>query len=58
MEYWKLKYLAPGKRRRAIGYLKALRRFLDAQLPKRTAQSTLVLDTWNVGNVDNNRFGN
>ncbi len=21
MEYWKLKYLEPGKRRRAIGYL-------------------------------------
>ena len=58
MEYWKLKYLAPGKRRRAIGNLKALRRFLDAQLPKRTAQGTLVLGTWNIRNFDNNRFGN
>ena len=58
MEYWKLKYLEPGKRRRAIGYLKALRRFLDAQLPKRTAQGTLVLGTWNIRNFDNNRFGN
>ena len=58
MEYWKLKYLDPGERRRAIGYLKALRRFLDAQLPKRTAQGTLVLGTWNIRNFDNNRFGN
>ena len=58
MEYWKLKYLEPGKRRRAIGYLKALRRFLDEQLPKRTAQGTLVLGTWNIRNFDNNRFGN
>jgi hypothetical protein len=48
----------PGKRRRAIGYLKALRRFLDEQLPKRTAQGTLVLGTWNIRNFDNNRFGN
>jgi exonuclease III len=58
VEYWKLKYLEPGKRRRAIGYLKALRRFLDEQLPKRTAQGTLVLGTWNIRNFDNNRFRN
>lgn len=58
MEYWKLKYLNPGERRRAIGNLKALRRFLDAQLPKRTAQGTLVLGTWNIRNFDNNRFRN
>ena len=58
MEYWKLKYLEPGKRRRAIGNLKSLRRFLDAQLPKRTAQETLVLGTWNIRNFDNNHFGN
>lgn len=58
MEYWKLKYLAPGKRRRAIGNLKSLRRFLDVQLPKRTAQGTLVLGTWNIRTIDNNRFGN
>ena len=58
MEYWKLKYLEPDKRRRAIGHLKALRRFLDVQLPKRTAQGTLVLGTWNIRNFDNNRFRN
>jgi exonuclease III len=58
MEYWKLKYLDPGRRRRAIGCLKALRRFLDEHLPKRTAQGTLVLGTWNIRNFDNNRFGN
>ena len=58
MEYWKLKYLEPGKRRRAIGYLKTLRRFLDEHLPTRTAQGTLVLGTWNLRNFDNNRFGN
>ena len=58
MEYWKLKYLPPDKRRRAVGNLKVLRRFLDAKLPQRTAQGTLVLGTWNIRNFDNNRFGN
>ena len=58
MEYWKLKYFEPDQRRRAVGHLKPLRRFLDAQLPKRTAQGTLVLGTWNLRNFDNNRFRN
>jgi exonuclease III len=58
MEYWKLKYLPPDKRHRAVGHLKALRRFLDAKLPTRTAQGTLVLGTWNIRNFDNNRFRN
>ncbi len=58
MEYWKLKYLNPDQRRRAIRYIKSLRRFLDAKLPPRTAQGTLVLGTWNIRNFDNNRFRN
>ncbi|MBC2709861.1 MAG: endonuclease/exonuclease/phosphatase family protein, partial [Desulfosarcina sp.] len=58
MEYWKLKYLNSDKRRRAIRHLKTLRRFLDAQLPQRTAQGTLVLGTWNIRNFDDNRFRN
>ncbi len=58
MEYWKLKYLDPDRRRRIIVRLKALRRFLDAQLPRRTAGGTLVLGTWNIRNFDNNRFRN
>lgn len=56
MEYWKLKYLDADRRRRAVGNLKRLRRFLDAHLPQRTAQGTLVLGTWNIRNFDNNRF--
>jgi exonuclease III len=58
MEYWKLKYLDGDRRHRAVGHLKRLRRFLDAHLPRRTAQGTLVLGTWNIRNFDNNRFGN
>lgn len=56
MEYWKLKYLDADRRHRAIDYLKRLRRFLDDHLPRRTAQGTLVLGTWNLRNFDNNRF--
>jgi exonuclease III len=56
MEYWKLKYLDADRRHRAVGYLKRLRRFLDDHLPRRTAQGTLVLGTWNLRNFDNNRF--
>ena len=58
MEYWKLKYLDPVKRSRAIHRLKTLRGFLDAKLPQRTAQGTLVLGTWNLRNFDDNRFRN
>ena len=57
MEYWKLKYLDADRRHRAVGNLKRLRRFLDDKLPRRTAQGTLVMGTWNIRNFDNNRFG-
>jgi len=57
MNYWRLRYMDKGNRRRAIGKLQALRGYLAEKLPRRTADGTLVLGTWNIRNFDDNRFG-
>jgi exonuclease III len=56
MNYWRIKYQTPASRRRTIRNLKTLRKFLDDMLPRRTAEGTLVLGTWNIRNFDDNRF--
>lgn len=57
--YWRLKTNIRGEaeRSRVAKNLLHLRKQLAKRLPVRTAESTLLLGTWNIRNFDDNRFG-
>ena len=44
-------------RARTIGGLKRIRAQMDAEMPRKTRDDTIVLGTWNIRNFDDNRFG-
>ncbi len=55
--YVPLKTLTPIKtRKRTVAGLKRLRAQLDAEMPRKTRDSSLILGTWNIRNFDDNRF--
>jgi endonuclease/exonuclease/phosphatase family metal-dependent hydrolase len=57
--YWRLKHIkSSSERSRIIVNLEKLRVQIADQLPRRTAEDTLILGTWNIRNFDDNRFGN
>lgn len=55
--YVPLKRLTPKKAKaRTIAGLRRLRTQLDAEMPQKTRDSSLILGTWNIRNFDDNRF--
>lgn len=54
--YWKLKYFASNDRSRVVKNLQRLRNQLDAEIPNRTLEDTLLLATWNIRDFDSNKF--
>ncbi len=56
--YYKIKQMTKADRQRTLGGLDLLRNQLDAEMPEKTRNATLVLGTWNIRNFDDNRFMN
>ena len=56
--YYKLRNMTPADRTRTLDGLDRLRAQLDAEMPAKTRDATLVLGTWNIRNFDDNRFMN
>ncbi|MEQ3650814.1 endonuclease/exonuclease/phosphatase family protein [Hyphomonas sp.] len=54
--YYGIKNLSKDMRARTLAGLKRLRRQLDDEMPVTTRNKTLVLGTWNIRNLDDNRF--
>ena len=55
--YKNLRYMSKSVRKRTIGGLKRIRAQMDAEMPRKTRDATIVLGTWNIRNFDDNRFG-
>lgn len=55
--YWQLKRWKTADRRRTIDHIFALREAIANTVPQRTATDTLLLATWNVRDLDSNKFG-
>ena len=56
--YWRLKYIKPASsRKRIITNIQKLRKQLETEIPKKSANDSLILGTWNIRNFDDNRFG-
>lgn len=55
--YWKLKHAPEADRKRTISSLQRLRSQLDAEIPPRSLDDTLLLATWNIRDFDSNKFG-
>lgn len=56
--YYLLRNMSKRNRKRTISGLERLRKQLDAEIPRRTRNSTVVLGTFNIRNFDDNRFMN
>jgi len=54
--YWKLKHTATADRKRTVKSLERLRKQLDAEVPPRSLEDTLLLATWNMRDFDSNKF--
>lgn len=54
--YWSLKRWDDASRTRAIDHISALRKYIAATVPRRTASDTLLLATWNIRDFDSNKF--
>ncbi len=54
--YWKLKHASEADRKRSIASLQRLRKQLDAEIPPRSLEDTLLLATWNIRDFDSNKF--
>jgi endonuclease/exonuclease/phosphatase family metal-dependent hydrolase len=55
--YWKLKHFVKDHRERTVKNLQRLRKQLDAEIPPRSLENTLLLATWNLRDFDSNKFG-
>lgn len=55
--YHGLRKLNKKHRTRTINGLKRIRAQMDALMPRKTRNATIVLGTWNIRNFDDNRFG-
>ena len=54
--YWKLKHAVEKDRKRSVKNLQRLRKQLDAEIPPRSLEDTLLLATWNIRDFDSNKF--
>lgn len=54
--YWKLKRALEIDRKRSVQNLQRLRKQLDAEIPPRSLEDTLLLATWNIRDFDSNKF--
>lgn len=54
--YWKLKYAQQADRKRTVKSLQRLRTQLDAEIPPRSLEDTILLATWNIRDFDSNKF--
>jgi len=55
--YRNLRDMTKRQRGRTIAGLKRIRAQMDAEMPRKTRDATIVLGTWNIRNFDDNRFG-
>jgi endonuclease/exonuclease/phosphatase family metal-dependent hydrolase len=55
--YTSLRGLSTADRRRVVSGLQRLRRGLDREIPAKTLDRTMLLATWNVRELDSNKYG-